>query len=113
MGDCDKDSSEYLFDELAFFQPRDDNGNELYLVVNVATFYVATFYLTPTNVRACVYTPVVIHPRGIVQWIGQMLTGKIFPSFKMQKSMKSYFRQEIFFIYQPIGFISVITEVEY
>ena len=27
---CDKDSSEYLFDELAFFQPRDDN--ELYMV---------------------------------------------------------------------------------
>jgi hypothetical protein len=30
MGECDKDSSEYLFDELAFFQPRDDNP--LYMV---------------------------------------------------------------------------------
>ncbi len=29
-GKCDKDSSEYLFDELPFFQPRDDN--ELYMV---------------------------------------------------------------------------------
>ena len=28
--DCDKDSSEYLFDELPFFQPRDDNP--LYMV---------------------------------------------------------------------------------
>lgn len=28
--DCDKGSSEYLFDELAFFQPREDN--ELYMV---------------------------------------------------------------------------------
>ena len=27
MGDCDKDSSEYLFDELAFFQPRDYYAN--------------------------------------------------------------------------------------
>ncbi len=33
MGDCDKDSSEYLFDELSFFQPRDDNdNNRLYMV---------------------------------------------------------------------------------
>lgn len=30
MGDCDKDSSEYLFDELAFFQPRFEN--DLYMV---------------------------------------------------------------------------------
>jgi len=30
MGSCDKDSSEYLFDELAFFQPREEN--ELYMV---------------------------------------------------------------------------------
>jgi len=30
MGDCDRDSSEYLFDELPFFQPREEN--ELYMV---------------------------------------------------------------------------------
>lgn len=30
MGGCDKDSSEYLFDELAFFQPLEEN--ELYMV---------------------------------------------------------------------------------
>ena len=30
MGDCDKDSSEFLFDELGFFQPTDEN--ELYMV---------------------------------------------------------------------------------
>lgn len=30
MGKCDKDSSEYIFDELPFFQPRNDN--ELYMV---------------------------------------------------------------------------------
>ena len=30
MGNCDRDSSEYLFDELAFFQPREEN--ELYMI---------------------------------------------------------------------------------
>ncbi len=30
MGECDKDSSEYLFDELGFFQPKEEN--ELYMV---------------------------------------------------------------------------------
>jgi hypothetical protein len=30
MGDCDRDSSEYLFDELPFFQPREENN--LYMV---------------------------------------------------------------------------------
>mmetsp|Transcript_17015 Transcript_17015/g.24717 ORF Transcript_17015/g.24717 Transcript_17015/m.24717 type:complete len:499 (+) Transcript_17015:1-1497(+) len=30
MGRCDNDSSEYLFDELSFFQPREDN--QLYMV---------------------------------------------------------------------------------
>ena len=30
MGDCDRDSSEYLFDELSIFQPKEDN--ELYMV---------------------------------------------------------------------------------
>uniref|UniRef100_A0A7S3PDC1 JmjC domain-containing protein n=2 Tax=Amphora coffeiformis TaxID=265554 RepID=A0A7S3PDC1_9STRA len=30
-GNCDQGSSEYLFDELPYFQPRNDNRNEIYL----------------------------------------------------------------------------------